>query len=59
MIQFPDLVKIRIPSDKEKACHSYADEVCFYETDFNSGLRFPIHPFVSELFSNLHLASAQ
>ena len=56
--QFPDSVKIRIPSDEERACHSYADEVCFYETDFNSGLRFPVHPFVRELFSYLHLAPA-
>ena len=36
--QFPDSVKIRIPSDKERACHSYANEVCFYEADFTSGL---------------------
>ena len=57
--QFPDSVKIRIPSDEERACHSYADEVCFYETDFNSGLRFPVHPFVRELFSYLHLAPTQ
>ena len=27
--QFPNSMKIRIPSDKERACHSYADEVCF------------------------------
>ena len=52
-------MKIRIPSDKEKACHSYADEVCFYEADFVSGLRFLVHPFVRELFSYLHFASAQ
>ena len=57
--QFPDLVKIRIPNDEESACHSYAHEVCFYEADFNSGLRFPVHPFVRELFSYLHLALAQ
>ena len=56
--QFPDSVKIRIPSDKERACHSYADEVCFYEADFTCGLRFPVHPFVRELFSYLHLALA-
>ena len=54
--QFPDLVKIRIPSDEERACHSYADEVCFYEANFTSGLHFPVHPFVRELFSYLHLA---
>ena len=54
--QFPDSVKIRISSDEKSACHSYADEVCFYEADFASGLRFLIHPFVRELFSYLHLA---
>ena len=59
MIQFPNSVKIRIPCDKERACHSYADEVCFYEADFTSGLRFLIHPYVSELFSYLHLVPAQ
>ena len=48
--QFPDSVKIGIPSDKERACHSYADEVCFYEADFTSGLRFPVHPFVRSFF---------
>ena len=57
--QFPDSVKIRIPSDENRACHSYANEVCFYEVDFTSGLRFPIHPFVKELFAYLHLAPTQ
>ena len=57
--KFLDLVKIRIPSDKERACHSYADEICFYEADFTSGLRFPVYPFVRELFSYLHLALTQ
>jgi len=57
--QFPDYVKIRIPSDEERACHSYANEVCFYEANFTSGLCFPVHPFVNDLFSYLHLASVQ
>ena len=57
--QFLDSMKIMILSDKDRVCHSYADEVCFYEADFVSGLCFPIHPFVWELFSNLHLALAQ
>ena len=46
-------------SESGIACHSYADEVCFYEADFVSGLRFLVHPFVRELFSYLHFASAQ
>ena len=57
--QFPDSVKIRIPSDEERACHLYANEVCFYEADFTSCLHFPVHLFVRELFSYLHLAPAQ
>ena len=56
--QFLDSVKIRIPSDKDRACHLYADEVCFYEAGFTSGLHFPVHPFVRELFSYLYLALA-
>ena len=57
--QFPDLVKIGIPSDEGRACHSYANEVCFYEADFTSGLCVLVHPFVRELFSYLHLAPTQ
>ena len=57
-LQFPNFVKIRILSDKERACHSYANEVCFYRVDFNSGLHFLVHAFVRDLFSYLHLAPA-
>ena len=57
--QFADFLKIRIPSDEERDCHLYADEVCFYEADFTSGLHFPVHPFIRELFSYYHLAPAQ
>ena len=57
--QFPSLVRIRIPSDKNRVCHSYADEVYFYEADFTSGLRFLAQPFVMELFSYLHLTLIQ
>ena len=28
--QFPPSVKVRIPNDDDRACRSYADEVCFY-----------------------------
>ena len=44
--QFPNFVKIRIPSDKDRAYHSYTDEVCFYEVDFTSGLRFSFIPLL-------------
>ena len=54
--QFPSSIKVRIPNDDDKACHSYVDEVCFYEVDFVSGLRFPVHLFIRELFFHLLLA---
>ena len=53
------MFRIRIPSDEDRSCRSYADEVCFYKADFASGLRLPIHPFIMELFAYLHLAPAQ
>ena len=56
--QFPLSVKVRIPDDDDRACHSYAEEVCFYEADFVNGLRFPIHPFLRELFYHLLLTPA-
>ena len=56
--QFPDSVRIRISSDEDRACHLYADEVYFYEANFASGIRLPIHPFVRELFVYRHLALA-
>ena len=57
--QFPSLVKVKIPNDDDRACHSYTDKVCFYEANFVGGLRFPIHPFLRELFSHLLLAPVQ
>ena len=57
--QFPSSVMIRIPNDDDRACHSYTDEVCFYEANFVSGLCFPIHPFLRELFNYLFLAPTQ
>ena len=49
--QFPSLVKVRIPNDDDRAFHSYANEVCFYEADFVNGLRFPsIHSLGSFSF---------
>ena len=59
MQQFLNSIRIRIPSDEDRACHSYADEVCFYEAYFASSFRLPVHPFFKELFAYLHLAPAQ
>ena len=57
--QIPPFVKIRIPSASDRACSYFPDEVCFYEADFISGLCFPIHPFIRELFLCLKLAPTQ
>ena len=57
--QFPSSIKIRISNGDDKACHTFADEVCFYEADFVSGCRLLVHPFIRELFSLLQLASAR
>ena len=52
-------VRIRIPDNDDRACHSYSNEVCFYEANFVSGLRLPIHLFIRELFFRLQLAPTQ
>ena len=57
--QFSSSTKIRILDGDYRACHSYIDEVCFYEADFFSGLCFPVHPFIRELFFFLQLATTQ
>ena len=57
--QFPSFVKVRISDGNDRACHSYVDKVCFYKANFVSGFRFPIHPFLRELFSHLLLSPAQ
>ena len=57
--QFPSSVRIRILDSDDRACHYYVDELCFSEADFVSGLRFPIQPFIRELFFLLQLAPAQ
>ena len=56
--QFHGSMKIRTLSDEERGCHSYADEFCFYVANFTNGLCFPVHTFIRELFSYLHLALA-
>ena len=53
------LVKIRIPGVSDRACSYFPNEACLYEADFISGLHFPIHPFIRELFHHLKLAPTQ
>ena len=57
--QFPDRVRVRLPSEEERACHFFPGEVCFYEAAFLCGLRLPVHPFIMELLSHFDIASRQ
>ena len=57
--QFPKWVRVRLPSKEERACNFFPGEVCFYESFFACGLRFPIHPFLMELLDHFGIASGQ
>ena len=37
--QFPSSIRLRIPNSDNRAYHSYANEVCFYDADFVSCVR--------------------
>lgn len=56
MFQFPDRVKVRLPSEDDRACHFFPGEICFYESAFTCGLRFPVHPFLMELLDHFGIA---
>ena len=57
--QFPDRVRVRLPSEEERACHFFPGDVCFYKAAFLCGLRLPVHPFVMELLSHFGIAPGQ
>ena len=57
--QFPERVKVRLPSKDEQACNFFPGEVCFYESSFACGLRFPVHPFLMKLLDYFGIASGQ
>ena len=57
--QFPERVKVRLPSEEDRACHFFPGEVCFYESTFISGLRFLVHPFFMELLDHFGIAHGQ
>ena len=57
--QFPARVRVCLPKDEDKACHFFPGEVCFYESTFSCGLRFPIHPFLMELLAHFGIAPGQ
>ena len=54
--QFPERVKVCLPSKGERACNLFPGEVCFYESSFSCGLRFPVHPFLMELLDYFGIA---
>ena len=45
----------RLPYTSEKACSFAHREVSFYKATFSYGLRFPVHPFIHHLLSNLNI----
>ena len=57
--QFPDRVRVCLPSEEDQACHFFLGEVCFYEVAFLCGLRFPVHPFIMELLGHFGIAPGQ
>ncbi|XP_075671758.1 uncharacterized protein LOC142641244 [Castanea sativa] len=57
--QFPERVRVRRPTDDDRACSFFPGEVCFYEAAFTCGLRLPVHPFVMELLAYLGIAPGQ
>ena len=57
--QFPKGTSVRLTCLGEKACNFAHGEVCFYEADFLSGLRFPIHPFIMHLLNEFQIAFGQ
>ena len=57
--QFPPLALDRLPELDERAYTFLPKEVCFYESYFQCGLHFPIHPFYREVLFHLKIAPAQ
>ena len=54
--QFPEETRVRLPKKGEKACAFAHGKVGFNEAAFLCSLRFPIHPFIMELFHLLNIA---
>ena len=57
--QFPECVRVRRPTNEDRACHFFPGEICFYEAAFTCGLRLPIHPFIMELLGFFGIAPGQ
>ena len=57
--QFPERVRVRRPTNEDRACHFFPGEVRFYEVAFTCGLRLPVHPFIMELLGFFGIAPGQ
>ncbi|KAM7528831.1 hypothetical protein LguiB_032241 [Lonicera macranthoides] len=57
--QIPDLVRIRALGLEERACYYRPGEVCFYESSFEHGLRFPMDNHIRKLLVTMDLAPVQ
>ena len=57
--QFPERVRACQPNEEDRACHFFPGEVCFYESAFVCGLRFPVHPFLMKLLDHFGIALGQ
>ena len=54
--QFPECVRVRRPTNEDRACHFFPGEICFYEATFTCGLRLLVHPFIMELLGFFGIA---
>ena len=54
--QFLEETRVRLPKKGKKACAFAHGKVGFNEAAFLCSLRFPIHPFIMELFHHLNIA---
>ena len=57
--QFPEHVRVRRPTNEDRACDFFLGKICFYEVAFTYGLRLPIHPFIMELLGFFGIAPGQ
>ena len=57
--QFPERVRVRRPTNEDRACHFFPGEICFYEAAFTCGLRLPVHPFIMKLLGFFGIAPGQ
>ena len=57
--QFPECVRVRRPTNKDRACHFFPGEIYFYEAAFTCGLRLSVHPFIMDLLGFFGIAPGQ